>query len=44
MKQILIGGFNGVLDTFQEEDLQIILDKETDGKKLLVDLKVNQSK
>ena len=37
-------GFNGILDTFQEEDLQIILDKQKDGKILLVDLKVNQSK
>ena len=36
--------FNGILDTFQEEDLQIILDKQKDGKILLVDLKVNQSK
>ena len=37
-------GFNGILDTFQKENIQMILDKQTDGKKLLVDLKVNQSK
>ena len=36
--------FNDILDTFQEEDLQIVLDKQKDGKILLVDLKVNQSK
>ena len=33
-------GFNGILDTEKEEDLQMIKDKLTDGKKLLVDLKV----
>ena len=37
-------GFNGILDTFQEENLQMILEKQTEGKKSLVDLKVNQSK
>ena len=38
-------GFNGILDSFQEEDLQMILDKSIrQGKKLLVDLKGNQSK
>ena len=24
--------FNGILDTFQEENLQMILEKQTDGK------------
>ena len=37
-------GFNGILDTFQEDDLQMILEKKTDGKNFLVDLRVNQTK
>ena len=28
-------GFNGILDTFQEEDLQMILDKQRDQKKII---------
>ena len=42
--QILIAGFNGVLDIGWVEDLQMIKDKLLDEKELQVDLKVNQLK
>ena len=42
MKQILIVGFRGTLDTDQVEDLQMMKDKLIGGKDLKVDLKVNQ--
>ena len=42
MKQIFMVGFSGILDTGQVEDEKMIKDKLIDGKKLLVDLKVNQ--
>ena len=35
-------GFNGILDIGQVEDQKVIKDKLIDGKKLLVDLEVNQ--
>ena len=35
-------GFSGILGTGQVEDQNMIKDKLTDGKKLLVDLEVNQ--
>ena len=34
MKQILMHGFNGILDTGQVEDQEMIKDKLTDGRKL----------
>ena len=34
MKQILMVGFSGILDTGQAEDLQIMKDEITDGKEL----------
>ena len=34
-------GFSGILDTGWVEDLQMMRDKLTDEKKLLVDLKAN---
>ena len=42
--QILIAGFNGVLDIGWVEDFQMIKDKLLDEKELQVDLKVNQLK
>ena len=41
MKQILMVDFSGILGTGQEEDQKMIKDKLINGKKLLVDLKVN---
>ena len=35
-------GFGGILDIAQVEDQKMIKDKFIDGKKLLVDLEVNQ--
>ena len=35
-------GFNGILGIAQVEDQKMIKDKLIDGKKLVVDLKVNQ--
>ena len=40
MKLIHIVDFSGILDIGKEEDLKMIKDKLTDGKELLVDLKV----
>ena len=34
MKQILMGGFSGILDTAWVEDWKMIKDKLIDGKKL----------
>ena len=34
VKQILIDGFNGILDTDQEEGQEMIKDRLTDGMKL----------
>ena len=42
MKQILMVDFSGILGTGQEEDQKMIKDKLINGKKLLVDLEVNQ--
>ena len=42
MKQILMVGFSGILRIGQVEDQKIVKDKLIDGKKLLVDLEVNQ--
>ena len=44
MKQILMDGFSGILDTDQVEDLQMMKDKLLDGKKLKVGLEANQLK
>ena len=44
MKQILMDGFSGILDTDQVEDLQMVKDKLLDGKKLKVGLEENQLK
>ena len=41
-KQILMVGFSDILDIGQVEDQKMIKDKLTDGKKLLVNLEVNQ--
>ena len=41
-KQILMVGFSGILDIGQVQDQKMIKDKLTDGKKLLVNLEVNQ--
>ena len=35
-----MNGFNGILDIGKEEEVMMIKDKLTDGKKLLVDLLV----
>ena len=42
MKQILMVGFNGFLDTGQIEDWKVMEDKLTDGKKMGIELGVNQ--
>ena len=42
MKQILMVGFSGTLDTGQVEDLQIIKGRLIDGKDLNIGLQVNQ--
>ena len=42
MKQILMDGFSGTLDTGQVKDLQMMKDKLIDGKELQVDLRLNQ--
>ena len=45
MKQILMDGFSGILDTGQVEGQEMIKGKITDGKKvdqIRVDLEVNQ--
>ena len=42
MKQILIDGFNGIVDIMVEEDQKMIKDKLTDGLKLKVGSNVNQ--
>ena len=34
MKQILMDGFSGILDTGQIKDLQMMTDKSIDGKEL----------
>ena len=34
MKQIVMVGFSGILDTGQVEDLQMMIDKLIDGKEL----------
>ena len=41
MKQILIVGFSGILDTGYVGDWKTIKDKLIDGKELWVDLEVN---
>ena len=42
IKQILIVGFSGILGIGQVEDQKMTKDKLIDGKKLLVELEVNQ--
>ena len=43
MKQIIMVGFRGILDTGQVDDLLMMKGKLIDEKKLLVGLEVNQS-
>ena len=43
MKYTLMVGFSGIVDTGQVDDRKMMKDKLIDGKKLLVDLEVNQS-
>ena len=44
MKQILMDGFSGTLDTGYVDDWKMMKDKLIDGKKSLVGLEVNQSR
>ena len=44
MKQILMVRFSRILDTGQVEDQKMMKDKSIDGKKIRVDLEVNQSR
>ena len=43
MKQTIMVGFRGILDTGQVDDLLMMKGKLIDEKKLLVGLEVNQS-